>query len=1157
MVFPKINSIVGKVLIGACCCLAIAFSSCRSGEPVDPAFHFSLMEEGHTGIEFNNQLTESDSVNFLTNQYIYIGSGVGIADFNQDGLQDIFFAGEQVSSRLYINRGDFQFTDVTEAAGVQTSRWCTGVSIVDINNDLLPDVYVSVSHAKDPSKRRNYLFINHTDLKSSTREVVFRDEAASYGLDDPGFSTQAAFFDYDRDGDLDMYLMNHNVFQNQPNNIIVTNAVGTSIAADKLFRNEGIPNGNSHPIFKDVSAEAGIRDFGYGLGIAISDLNQDGWPDVYIANDFLSNDLMWINQKNGRFVNAIASAMHHQSYNSMGVDAADINNDLLPDIAVLDMQPEDNYRKKTMFAGTNPIKYELEQKSGNYQPQFTRNMLQLHQGLRMADSTPQPFFSEIGQLAGVSETDWSWSVLMADFDNDGWKDMQVTNGIAKDLTNNDFLFFRSSLNQEDLSNNNPVAGQKNDQLNIGVLRKQLDAYGSVRTNNYFFRNNGSLGFADVTSSVGMARPSVSHGAAYGDLDNDGDLDLVINNMNEKAFIWRNERRANANDTIANFLSVKLKGPKGNESGFGARLTVYSGGSGQLLEQNPVKGYLSTMDERLHVGLNEKRSADSIRIEWPDGNWQVLKNVPANQFLTISYSNASKADVIPQLARQTLFTEANRDLNLVFRHDEMSYFDYGVQRLLPQKYSQLGPPLATADVNGDGLIDLFAGGASFQSGRIFLQTPAGGFTYHELIEKNKTSEDLGAIFFDADGDADMDLLVTEGSNEFGETPSLNVPRLYLNNGKGQFSFDSSAIPANINTISQAVAAGDMDGDGDQDLFIGGRMLANKYPQSPRSYLLRNDKGKFTDVTSQVSPSLEHAGMITAALWSDLDNDHRPDLVLAGEWMPVRFFRNTGARLEETTMTSGIGDLRGMWRSLAAADLDGDGDMDLIAGNMGNNNKYHASAKRPMQLFARDIDGNGTVDLVPAYHIKNKKGQFELFPSIDLTEFSQEVPTIKKKYLLNEDYAYVRIADLFKGIGKDELLEFRCDTTGSMILENTGKGIFRMKPLPLEAQFAPVNAVLVRDMDGDGIQDLLMAGNEYQAEIGSGRYDASYGLYLKGRGKNSFDAVRPVNSGFIIDGDVRSLSFIPRSNGNPLVIAGLNNSFMRSYIVSRPDTSKDKK
>ena len=1148
MVLQKHKTMIGMVRISCVLYLVLVFSACSSGDKaIDPAFHFSFMKEGHTHIDFNNQLTESDSVNFLTNQYIYIGSGVGIADFNRDGLQDLFFAGEQVSSKLYLNTGDFRFKDITEMAGVQTSRWCTGVSIVDINNDELPDIYVCASHSRDPLNRKNYLFINHTNIRSASREVVFREEAAAYGLDDPGFSTQAAFFDYDRDGDLDMYLMNHNVFQNQPNNIVVTNAAGTSVAADKLFRNEGIPPGGDHPIFKDVSAEAGIRDFGYGLGIAISDLNQDGWPDVYIANDFLSNDLMWLNQKNGRFVNAIASSMHHQSYNSMGVDAADINNDQLPDIAVLDMQPETNYRKKTMFAGTNPIKYELEQKSGNYQPQFTRNMLQLHQGMRTIDSLQQPFFSEIGQLAGISETDWSWSVLMADFDNDGWKDMQVTNGLAKDLTNNDFLFFRSSLNQEDLSNNNPVSGQKNDQLNTRVLRKQLDEYGSVRTNNYFFRNNGNLQFSNATEAVGMARPSISHGAAYGDLDNDGDLDLVINNMNEKAFIWRNDRRSNAKDTVANFLSVTLKGPAGNGSGFGARLTLYNGNDRQFLEQNPVKGYLSTMDDRLHFGLKDARSIDSIRVEWPDGNMQLLKNVPVNQFLTVAYRDAAKPVEMLQEPGKTLFRDAAREMNLVFRHDEMSYFDYGIQRLLPQKYSQLGPPMATADVNGDGRMDLFIGGGSFQSGRIFLQSPSGHFTYQELIGKNKTSEDLGAVFFDADGDADMDLLISEGSNEFGESASLNVPRLYLNNGNGMFSLDSSAIPAKISTMAQAVTAGDVDGDGDADLFIGGRMLANKYPQSPRSYLLRNDKGKFTDVTRQVCPALEHAGMITAAVWTDINNDRQPDLVLAGEWMPVRFFTNKGGRLEESTAAAGTGNLQGMWRSLAAADLDGDGDMDLVAGNMGNNNKYHASSQRPMQLFARDIDGNGTVDLVPAYHIKNEKGHYELFPSIDLTEFSQEVPTIKKKYLLNEAYSGVRIADLFKGIGKEDLLEFRCDTTATLILENTGNGIFRMKPLPLEVQFAPVNAVIARDLDGDAIVDLLLAGNEYQAEIGSGRYDASYGLFLKGKGKLSFEAMRPVKSGFIVEGDVKSLGYIPLVNGTSLIVAGLNNNFMRGFII----------
>ena len=1128
------------------------FTACKNNKDIiDPDFHFELVDGNESGVSFDNKLTESDSVNFLTNQYIYIGSGVGIGDFNQDGLQDIFFAGEQVSSKLYINLGNFKFEDVTKSAGVATSRWCTGVSVVDINSDGMPDVYLSVSHARDPALRKNYLFINESKRGAPASETRFTEQGGAYGLDDNSFSTQAAFFDYDLDGDLDMYLMNHNVYQNQPNNIVVTNAVGTSVAADKLYRNEGTGGTLNHPLYKDVTMEAGIRDFGYGLGIAVSDVNKDGWPDVYIANDFLNNDILWINHK-GRFINSIAKTMNHQSYNSMGVDAADINNDALPDIAVLDMQPETNYRKKTMVTGMNSIKYEMEQKSGSYQPQFVRNMLQLNQGIRTIDSMKQPFYSEIGQLSGISETDWSWSVLMADFDNDGWKDIQVTNGIAKDLTNNDFLFFRSNLLNQDMSSENPSRG--NGTFDIPKLRKQLDKYGTVKTDNYFFSNQGGITFSNKTEAVGMSVPSISHGAAYVDLDNDGDLDLVTNNMNQEAFIWKNQARRSAADSTHNFVSIKLNGIRANPSGFGATLTLYAGGKVQYLEQNPVRGYLSTMDERLYFGLDRIEAVDSLMVTWQDGSQQVIRNIKANRFITLDQKAAVRLpNVDVNKMQQVLFTDAGQLLDTSFRHDEVSFFDYATQRLLPQKYSQLGPALASGDVNGDGLLDFFIGGGSFQSGRIYFQTGNGKFISKDLVERNKTSEDLAAVFFDADGDKDLDLLITEGSSEYGNSNSLDRPRLYLNDGRGEFSYDESAIPGNVSTVSQTVVAADYDKDGDFDLFVGGRILANQYPASPRSFILQNDKGKFTDVTQSVCPALVKPGMITAAVWLDVDNDQSQDLVICGEWMPVRTFRNLNGRLQEVTEQSGIGKLNGMWRSLTVADLDMDGDMDLVAGNLGNNNKFRASGSRPYQLFAKDIDKNGTVDIIPAYHIRDDKGEYHLFPAIDQTEFSQEVPTIKKKYLLNADYARVTMDDLFKGIDRKEIVELRCDTTASLWMENTGNGKFRPRALPIEAQFAPVNTIIARDFTQDGVIDLLLAGNEYHAETASGRYDASYGQLLRGDGHGAFTSVRPLDAGLVLDGHIKQMQVVESKVHGPLLLVAVNADNLQCFKML-PDVKK---
>ncbi len=1120
--------------------LCMFLHSCSNKKmEVKSGFHFTLMEESETNIDFNNKLTENDSINFLTNQYIYIGSGVGVADFNNDGLQDIFFAGEQVSCKLYINKGGFKFEDVTTKAGMRTLKWCTGISIVDINNDGLMDVYVSVSHSRNEKERKNLLFINHSDLK-------FTEEATEYGLDDSGFSTQAAFFDYDNDGDLDMYLMNHNVFQNQPNNIVSQDAQGTSIAADKLYRNDGVPAGKNHPVFKDVSHEAGINDIGYGLGLAISDVNSDGWPDIYVANDFLSNDLLWMNNKNGTFTNRIYHSLHHQSYNSMGIDVADINNDHLPDIAVLDMQPETNYRKKTMFAGTNPERYDMEQKIPNYQPQFTRNMLQLNNGNRTVDSIKEPFFSEIGQLSGISETDWSWSVLMADFDNDGWKDVQITNGIAKDLTNNDFLFFRSSQAAD--GNDNNMAGS------AASLRKDLDAYGSIKINNYFYHNNGDFTFSNTTAQTGMAIPSVSHGAVYADLDNDGDLDMVINNMNQQAFIWKNELRKTPADSTNNYLSIQLKGSDQNKIGIGTKATLYADGKVQFLEQNNVRGYMSSVDSRLHFGVSNAMQIDSIKIEWPDGKMQLIKKVAANKQITINYKDAKYEEPYKETEVPFLFADVTNELILPFKHSENPFFDFGIQRLLPQKYSQLGPPLITGDINGDGLTDVFVGGASYQSGLIFIQNNTGGFKAQKLVEKDKTGEDAGAEFFDADGDKDIDLLITEGSTEFGNSETMNVPRLYKNDGKGNFKVDVNAFAPEVSTIAQVVATADYDSDGDVDIFIGGRILTNQYPLSPSSYILQNNNGKFTDVTKTICAVLERPGMITGAVWTDFDNDKNTDLVICGEWMPIRFFKNRNGKLEEVTTNTGLKNMNGLWRSLQVADIDKDGDIDFIAGNMGLNNKYHTTPQQPNWLYAKDIDRNGSVDLIPAYYIKNDADVFDLFPGIDRTQFAEQVLAIKKKYLLNEDFAKINMNELLNAIGQKDMLKLKCETLASVWIENMGNGQFKQHELPLAVQFAPLNAILTTDVDNDGNIDLLLAGNEYQAEIGTGRYDASYGHFLKNDGRGGFTNIAYLQSGFILEGDVKALKHVITKNKDRLVLATVNDNQLKCLKINAVTVSK---
>ena len=1091
---------------------------------------FTRISGGESGIHFSNDIHDSDSSYSFINEFGYMGGGVGIGDFNNDGLKDIFFSGNQVSCRLYINKGNNQFEDITVKAGVGTNVWATGISIADVNNDNYDDIYVCVFGKDLIHRSKNLLFINQHDL-------TFKEQAAPYGLADTGYSTQAAFFDYDKDGDLDMYLANYLLTDRNGNSIYPRDRSGRSPANDRLYRNDGDSSGAGHPFFTDVSMEANIKEDGYGLAVSVCDFNNDTWPDVYVANDFLSNDELWLNNHNGSFTNCISRSIQHQSYSSMGADAADINNDALPDLMVLDMLPEYNERKKTSFSFMNYERYQAERQMG-YEPEFMRNVLQVNNGCYAAGDTSMPFFSETGQLAGIQATDWSWSVLLADFNNDGWKDIHITNGTGRDFINADFLEFSNEIFSTGLSKEEK---QK-------AIRKKLVSLKHVSLPNYLYLNHHDYTFTDVSETAGINEPSMSNGAAYADLDNDGDLDIIVNNINKEAFLFTNNTIQRNKPDSSHYVSIQLKGDRLNTRGFGTKVFIYSDGKVQVQEENPVRGYFSSVDQQLLFGLGKNNNVDSLVAIWPDNKKQVIKNLSADTTLILSWTNAANYYYPTVAEASTLFSEITSVSGIAYRHHENAFDDFSVQRLLPQKYSQLGPFIAAADINRDGAEDFFIGGGFNSSGKIFVQQKSGLFTGKDLIDSIKLEEDMDCIFFDADNDGDPDLLVTGGDVQYDPNSDYYRPRFYTNDGTGNFSLQKDAIPSSVKTTAGCVAAADYDGDGDLDLFIGGR-VSRQYPVAPSSFILKNNHGLFADVTANVCPLLKNPGMITSAVWTDFDNDKQTDLVIAGEWMPVRFFKNNHGSLNEVTDQTGLTAVNGMWRSLVAADMDNDGDEDLIAGNLGLNCEYKVSAAEPMELFASDIDGNGSIDPVMFYYIKDKDGKKHLFPAIGRGMFATQVPAIKKQFLLHSDYAHATVNDIFKGKAKENLLQFYCNETRSCYFENTGNGKFVKHALPVEAQFAPINAIICDDLDHDGYKDLLLAGNEYQTEVMTGRYDASYGLFLKGNNKKEFVPVSPVKSGLIVKGDVKDMSLLHLPNGEKILLVAINSDSLRVFRINK--------
>jgi len=1090
---------------------------------------FSFLSSKQSGIDFSNNIDETKLKGGALNEFGYMGGGVGILDINNDGLKDIFFCGNQVSSRLYLNKGDNQFEDITQSAGVFTTDWISGISVVDINNDGYDDIYLCTYGDSSGRRSHNLLFINQ-------HNNTFKEEATSYGLADTSYSTQVVFFDYDKDGDLDMYLCNYMLnVSYSANYLFPKNLSGNSPANDRLYRNGGNKNGLKHPVFTDVSKEAGIKEDGYGLGVSVADFNMDGWPDIYVSNDFVSNDDFWLNNKNGTFTNVLDRSTKHQSYSSMGIDAADINNDGNIDFGTVDMMPEDNFRKKQIYSFMNYDRYQQERGMG-YSPEFSRNMLQLNNGNYYSGDTSFPFFSDIGQLAGICETDWSWSILFADFNNDGLKDLHITNGIGRDFINADFIDFSKTAQN--------AASEEERQK---MLNDKIVSLGHVALSNYLYLNNGNYTFTNITDSSGIKEKSLSAGAAYADLDNDGDLDLVVNNINEQAFILINNENRPEKPKANHSIGFTLHGDSLNTKAFGTKIFVYSNGAKQVQEEYPVRGYLSSVDTKLLFGTGKNKMIDSVVVVWPNDKKQILQNLPADSTYTLFQKNATENwRPLVQNIHQQIFHDVTDSVNALYRHIEVPFNDYEEQPLLPQKYSQSGPLISTGDMNNDGKTDFYIGAGFNSLPKIFTQGNNGNFSGQNFTIGSPFEEDEGSALFDVDGDGDLDLLITYGDMRFSDTSQYYQPRLYLNDGKGIFTLSPNAIPANVRTIAGCVAVADYNGDGQTDIFIGGR-VSKEYPLSPRSFLLQNNKGIFTDVTNKVCPDLSKAGMITAAQWVDLDNDKKPDLVIAGEYMPIRFFKNNGTNFAEITSSTGLQNINGLWRSLIATDVDGDGDIDFIAGNLGLNNNYHASSKYPVKLYADDIDNNGKIDPLLFYYIKDENGDRQLFSSINLDQLAANVPLIKKKFPSNKDYAKATPDDIFTSNKNLQILS--CNETRSAWFENNGNGKFEMHELPVEAQFSPVNAIVCEDLDGDGIKDILLAGNEYQTEVLTGRYDASYGCFLKGMDNKNFKYVSPSVSGFFINGDVKNMKLITNAKKEKLILVGVNDDSLKVFKCNR--------
>ncbi|TLP71712.1 RNA-binding protein [Maribacter sp. ACAM166] len=1074
---------------------------------------FTLMTTRQTGIDFKNVLKETEEFNVLKYGYLYNGGGVSIGDINNDGLPDIYFTGNMVGSHLYINQGDFEFKEIAKEAGVfAEGLWNTGVTMADVNADGFLDIYVCRSAAPAVSKRKNLLFINNGDL-------TFTEKGEDYGIADSGYSTQGSFFDYDRDGDLDLYVLNHSTQEYAGFGQITASLKNRKNKAysDKLYRND---NGK----YKEVSDEAGLISnvLGFGLGIAVSDINNDGWPDIYVSNDYNEQDYLYLNNQDGTFTNSLEQFIGHTSLFSMGSDIADMNNDGFTDIMTLDMLPEGNERQKMVSGPDNYDKYQRLVNSG-FHNQTMRNMLQLNNQGKS--------FSEIGQLSGVSNTDWSWASLFFDMDNDGFKDLFITNGYKKDYTNMDFMNYAV---QEKLTEN-----KTGEQKAIMELIANIPA---TVEENYSYKNNGDLTFEKMNSAWGLDQKTLSNGASFADLDNDGDLDLVVNNIDERAFVYRNNSEIQNNN---NYLKIKLIGEGKNTYGIGAKIELMVANQIMAQEVSPSRGYQSSVDYGLVFGLGAFKSIPKLRVTWPNTKVQILDNVPTNQMLILKQSAASFEGEVNVALQKPFFVAIPEDSLITYTHVENNYNDFKREQLLPHKLSTQGPGIVAADVNGDGLSDIYIGGAKGTAGTLFYQAKSEAFTAStsKVFEEDKESEDIDALFFDADNDGDKDLYVVSGGNEYDENAQALQDRLYINDGRGKFSKNSTFLPQML-TSGSCVAGSDFDNDGDIDLFVGGRLVPGKYPSTPKSYLLENDGlGKFTDSTQKLAPLLENPGMVTDAFWGDFNDDGREDLILVGEFMGVRMFMNTADGLIEEDKANGLEDSEGWWNKIAAGDFDNDGDMDFIVGNLGLNSQLKASLNEPLTLYFKDFDGNGSIDPVLCSYILGKS-----YPVFSKDDLLSQLNGLKSKYVNYSDYADQQIGDIFSEEELKGASSLTAKNLATSYIENLGNGQFNISPLPISTQFSPIYGILVKDVNADGNMDVLMGGNFFGSRVKYGRYDANRGILLLGNGKGDFVETSTLESGLNVNGEVRGIMTLKLANGSESIIFAKNDAPVEIYKIN---------